>query len=84
MYFTLTYIPKARLKSNQMMTIGANVLASLVVPKGWTRKITTRMAQETPTINELEISSLTTDNLCHSYSRILCALFLKFLERTLG
>lgn len=33
-----------------MMTIGANELAIFVVPKGWTAKRSTRMAQETPTI----------------------------------
>jgi hypothetical protein len=43
-----------------MMTIGANVLAILLVPKGWIRKMRTRMPQETPTTVELEMLGFTT------------------------
>lgn len=48
------------MNSIQTMTIGANVLAILLVPKGWIRKTRTRMAQETPTTVDEEMFGFTT------------------------
>lgn len=56
-------MPNTRLKRSHMMTIGAKELASLVVPKGWMRKSTTKIAHDTPTIVVLEISGATTSKL---------------------
>jgi hypothetical protein len=53
-------MPYARLKVNQMMTIGAKVLEILVIPSGWITYRSTNMAQETPMIVPDEISGLTT------------------------
>lgn len=58
--FGLTYMPKLKLNNNQMITIGAKVLAILLVPSGWIRKMTIKIAQETPMTVEDEISGLTT------------------------
>lgn len=41
-------MPEQRLKSSQMMTIGANELAILVVPNGWAVNRSTRIAHVTP------------------------------------
>jgi hypothetical protein len=41
-------MPQQKLNNNQIMTIGANELASLVVPNGWMAKRIIRIAQETP------------------------------------
>jgi hypothetical protein len=41
-------MPEQRLKSSQMMTIGAKELAILVVPNGWTANRSTRIAHVTP------------------------------------
>ena len=43
-------MPEQRLKSSQIMTIGAKELAILVVPKGWTANRSTRIAHVTPII----------------------------------
>jgi hypothetical protein len=43
-------MPEQRLKSNQMMTIGAKELAILVVPKGWIANRSMRIAHVTPMI----------------------------------
>ena len=43
-----------------MITIGANVLAILLVPNGWIRKTRARIPQETPTTIEEEMSGFTT------------------------
>lgn len=60
-----TYIPKARLKNSQMMTIGAKRLPIFEVPKGWIRKSRMRIAHVVPTMVDLLISDLTT---CRLYS----------------
>jgi hypothetical protein len=43
-------MPQQRLKSSQMMMIGAKVVAILEVPNGCTPKRTTRMAHVDPTM----------------------------------
>jgi hypothetical protein len=43
-------MPEQRLKSSQMMTIGAKELAILVVPKGWTANRSMRIVHVTPMI----------------------------------
>jgi len=58
-----TYMPKARLNTSQMMTIGAKRLPIFEVPKGWIKKSRIRMAHEVPTMVDLLISDLTTDRL---------------------
>ena len=46
------------------MTIGANVLAILEVPRGWMRNRRTRMAQVTPMTVPLVMSGFTTESPC--------------------
>lgn len=53
-------MPKVRLNNSQRMTMGAYVLAIFVIPSGWTRKTTTRMAQVTPMTVDVWILELTT------------------------
>jgi len=53
-------MPEQALNNSQIMTIGANELAILVVPKGWIANKSTRIAQETPTIVAEEMSGLAT------------------------
>jgi hypothetical protein len=48
--FARLYIPQQALKSNHIMTIGANEDAILEVPNGCTAKRTTMIAHDTPTI----------------------------------
>lgn len=51
------------MNSSHMITIGANELAILLVPKGCMRKRRTRIAQDTPTIVAFVIFSSTTFSL---------------------
>lgn len=55
-----TYIPKHKLKSNQMTTIGAYVVPSFEVPKGWMRKSRIKIAHVTPMMVLVVISGATT------------------------
>jgi len=43
-------MPNAKLKTSQMITIGANMLPIFEVPSGCIKKSRTKMAQDTPTI----------------------------------
>jgi hypothetical protein len=53
-------MPEHALNSSQMTTIGAQALAILWMPKGWTRKSRIRMAQDTPMIVPVEMFEFTT------------------------
>ncbi len=53
-------MPNPALNPSQTMTIGANVTAIFVVPKGWIKNRRIRMAHVVPTIVGLVISGLTT------------------------
>jgi hypothetical protein len=53
-------MPNPALNPSQIMTIGANVTAIFVVPKGWIKNRRIRMAHVVPTIVGLVISGLTT------------------------
>lgn len=55
-----TYIATTALRRNQIMTMGPNVLAILVVPRGWIAKSSTRTAHETPVIVDNVILEFTT------------------------
>jgi hypothetical protein len=58
--FSLTYIPNERLKNIHSITIGAKVLAILLVPNGWMAKTRPRIAHDTPTTVDEEIFGFTT------------------------
>lgn len=49
-----------RLKSIQIITIGAKVLAILVVPNGWMTKTSTRIPHEIPMTADVDMLGLTT------------------------
>lgn len=55
-----TSIPKVRLNSIQTITMGANVLAILVVPKGWMTNTSTKIPHEMPTTADVNMFGLTT------------------------
>lgn len=56
-------MPKERLNTIQMMTIGAKALPILDVPKGWIKKRQIKMAQVVPTMVDEVISDLTISKL---------------------
>ena len=56
-------MPNERLKTSQMMTIGAKALPIFAVPNGWIRNRRTRMAQVVPTIVAEVMSGFTTFSL---------------------
>lgn len=55
-------MPNERFNNSQTMTIGAKALERRWIPRGWTRKRSTKMVQETPTIVPVVISGLMTFN----------------------
>ncbi len=57
-------MPKPELNSSQMMTIGAKVVASLLVPRGWIKKRSIRMPAVVPTTVALEMLGTTTLRPC--------------------
>jgi hypothetical protein len=56
----ITYIPKVRLNMSQTITIGANVLPILEVPKGCMRNRAIKIAQLMPTIWDVVMFGSTT------------------------
>ena len=56
-------MPKDKLNSSQMMTIGAKALPIFAVPKGWIRNRQIKMAQLVPTMVDEVMSDLTISSL---------------------
>ena len=58
------YIPNMALKASQIITIGANVVAILLVPSGWIRKRHINMPAVVPTTVDLLMPGATTSRPC--------------------